>query len=190
MVRNVYTYIRIILTVMLLLFFFLDVETVRYQFLFSLALYTISIPLKRVIKMDVSESFSFFERKLNYFLDEFYVYGAVTLLSLYGFAPLWVVIIYFFKDATIGAVRNFAIKNDEELHERSGYQIDKIIQYSVIFMATLCFSTICRTSTGALCPAPDKMVIWLFYFSAAVSASTLIIFFFRNIDFMKKIHNS
>jgi phosphatidylglycerophosphate synthase len=159
----------------------------------ALIIFTISIPVKKIIKKESYDepqkcasvcTLTYFETKLNYFFDEFFVYGAVILLSLHNFAPFWIVIIYFYKDATIGAVRNFAIKNDEPLHEKYGYKIDKLVQYSVILISafTLAYKETAYFKTSTITK--------LFYASAAISMLTLIVFFFLNKDFMRKIHNT
>jgi phosphatidylglycerophosphate synthase len=203
-INSIYTYIRILIAALPFAFlFFIEESIIGYLFFVAVVIFSISIPLKRLLK---EGSLTEFESKLNYFLDEFFVYGAVILLGQHSMAPLWVVIIYFFKDATIGAMRNFAIKNDVELNERFGYKIDKVVQYSVILAAAFSFISYSlypvscwepRLKASATLFAKAACVIFsvgsihtMFYVSAAVSALTLIVFFFLNKGFMKKIHNS
>jgi phosphatidylglycerophosphate synthase len=204
-IRSIYTYSRLLLILILYSFLFLKTDSIRSPFLIVSITFALLIPVKRFFK---EGALTYFETKLNYFLDEFFVYGAVILLSLHNIAPLWVVIIYFYKDATIGAVRNFAIKENEPLYEKYGYKIDKFVQYSLILMGAFYFSlnfplppppTIenCYDyQTSAVYLSFWKRIIYgiyiqiLFYISAAISASTLILFFFSNKGFMKRIHDS
>ncbi len=188
MLKSFYTYLKLILISILIPFLFLDEMffnniSLRYAFFIVFLLITASIPLRKILKKD---TFSLFESKFNYFLDEFSVYIMVILLSLHGFAPLWVVIIYFYKDATIGAVRNFAIKNNERLHEKYGYKLDKVVQYSIILAGAYAFSF---GEIPAMALTKSNM-IYLFFFSAAVSAISLIVFVFMNKRFMVKIQDN
>jgi len=183
MIKHIYTYIRLILIAIPFTFLFFGAKVIALPFFVAVILFTLSIPAKRFIN---KERFTDFEVRLNYFMDEFFVYGAVILLSHNHIAPLWVVIVYFFKDATIGAIRNFAIKSGEELNERFGYKIDKVVQYCLIVVASAVL--LCATNKCELINI--SLLNNLFIASAALSALTLLIFFIANKDFMKKIHHS
>ncbi|MFC1855454.1 CDP-alcohol phosphatidyltransferase family protein [Thermodesulfobacteriota bacterium] len=197
MIKSLYTYLRIALTISLLVFIFLNTSTISTAFFVLLVIFIISSLLRKTIGED---KLTAFELRLNHFLDEFFVYGSVILLSLHGYAPLWVVVIYFYKDATIGAIRNFAIKMDLPLHEKHGYKIDKLVQYTVILFVSFIFccykqqtpidpNTIAYVGYATVLSAA-KYSHTAFYVSATISFMISILFFFMNKEFMKKIHNT
>lgn len=178
MIKHPYTYIRMLMIILLLVFLFFDINKIAPHFLFMTALFVASIPIKHLFK---EGTLTYFESKLNYFFDEFYVYAAVILLSIHNIAPFWVIIIYFYKDATIGAIRNFAIKENVPLEEKYFYKVDKAIQYTLIFVSAIYY-------TKNIPYVLDLKL--MFYISALISALTLILFFITNREFMKKIHDS